>query len=221
VEDYKDYQRDVAAVMAYVAELELPKPYFSIAHSMGGTIALRALIEGLDVKACGFSAPMWGVHGSSPLLAYAWFVATLARIFGFTNRIVPGQFEETYVLRAPFEGNTLTGDEENFAILQDMARAHPELKLGGPTLAWLGTALREMKRLASLPSPDVPCVTFLGTEESIVDPGRIKRRMANWPNGQLHIVQGGRHEMLVDKPEVRDTLINGYSALFDPFCSDT
>lgn len=215
VDDYKHYQRDVAAVMAHVAKLDLPKPYFLIGHSMGGPIALRAIIEGLDVKACGFSAPFWGVHASSPLLAYAWTVTTLAHLFGFTSRIVPGQFEETYVLRVPFEGNSLTTDPDAFDILQSMARAHPEMALGGPTLAWLSTALRETRELAKKPSPDLDCVTYVSTGEAIVDMGRIQRRMAKWPRGKLHILEGARHEMLMDKPEYRDTMINGYTALFE------
>jgi len=215
VDDYKHYQKDVAAVMAHVAALDLPKPYFVIGHSMGGAIALRAIIEGLAVKACGFSAPFWGVQTTSPLLVYAWTVTTLARIFGFTQRIVPGQFEETYVLRAPFEGNSLTTDPEAFETMQNMVRAQPELALGGPSLAWLSTALRETRELAAMPSPDIDCLSYISTGEAIVDIGRIKRRMAAWPRGKLHVLQGAQHEMLMDRPEYRDTLITGFTTLFD------
>lgn len=215
VEDFRHYQRDVAAVMAYVAALDLPGPYFAIGHSMGAPIALRAIIEGLNVKACGFSAPFWGVQATSPLLVYAWTVTTLARIFGFTGRIVPGQFEETYVLRVPFEGNSLTTDPEAFETMQKMVRAHPEMALGGPSLAWLSAALRETRELAAMPAPDIGCVTYVSTGEAIVDIGRIKRRMAKWRNGELHIVQGAQHEMLMDKPAYHDTLIDGFTALFD------
>ena len=215
VSDYRHYQRDVAAMLSYVAEQGLPQPLYILAHSMGGPIALRALIDGLEVKACGFSAPMWGIKGSSPLLAYAWSVSTLAHFMGQTNRIVPGQHAGTYVLRQAFEGNTLTGDEASWDMLVDMAKKRPELTLGGPSIAWLRSALHEMRRLHALPSPDVPCLTYLGTEEDIVSPSRIKERMARWPNGKLHILQGGRHEMLMDKPEFRDTMLDGYTALFE------
>jgi len=215
VDDYKHYQRDVAAMMAHVTALDLPKPYFVIGHSMGGTIALRAIFEGLAVNACGFSAPFWGVQAASPLLAYAWAVTTLARLFGFTQRIVPGQFEETYVLRAPFQGNSLTTDPAAFEAMQDMVRAYPDLALGGPSLAWLSTALRETRELAAMPSPDIACVSYISSGETIVDIGRIKRRMAAWPKGTLHVLKGAQHEVLMDKPEFRETMINGFTALFD------
>ena len=43
---FNDYQKDLAAVLTYARERDLPKPYFMIGHSMGGCIGLRSLIEG-------------------------------------------------------------------------------------------------------------------------------------------------------------------------------
>ena len=58
---FPDYQRDVAEVIAAASELDLPRPWHLLAHSMGGCIGLRALIEGLAVDRALFSAPMWGI----------------------------------------------------------------------------------------------------------------------------------------------------------------
>ena len=49
VDRFSDYQRDVAAMVQAADALELPKPYFMIAQSMGGAIGLRALMQGLPV----------------------------------------------------------------------------------------------------------------------------------------------------------------------------
>lgn len=215
VADFKHYQRDVAAVMRHVAELDLPKPLFVIGHSMGGAIALRALMEGLDVKACGFSAPMWGVQGKLHMRAFIWSLTAIASAFGFSGQRTPGQARESYVLWAPFEDNTLTTDPASFDMLKDMLERQPDLGLGGPSLAFVGTVLRETRALAALPSPDIDCLTFVGTNEAIVDTDRIKNRMAKWPRGKLRIMQGGQHEMFVDKPEYRDALLDGFAQLFD------
>jgi len=72
VNDFADYQLDVAAVVAYANDVGMPKPYFLVGHSMGGCIGLRALHEGLDVKAAAFSAPMWGVGLARHVRATAW-----------------------------------------------------------------------------------------------------------------------------------------------------
>ena len=42
--------------------LALPRPWRLLAHSMGGTIGLRALTRGVPVAAAVFSAPMWGIR---------------------------------------------------------------------------------------------------------------------------------------------------------------
>ena len=215
VEDFQDYQKDVAAVMAFVAEQNLPKPYFLLGHSMGGCIGLRALHEGLDVKAAMFSAPMWGVTMSAALRPAAWAMSALSIKLGFDKRLSPGQSTDFYVLREPFENNTLTNDPEMWAWFGSQLDAQPGLGLGGPSLRWLYLALTEMRQLSKMPSPKVPCLTYLGTREQIVDPQRIRDRMKDWPGGKLRVIEGGQHEMLMDKPEMRDMLIAETVALFD------
>jgi len=77
VEMFTDYQYDVQAVIDYATELKLPKPWVLLAHSMGGAIGLRAVMDGLPVAACCFSAPMWGI-GISPPLRVVAIALTLA-----------------------------------------------------------------------------------------------------------------------------------------------
>ena len=212
---FADYQRDVEAVLAYAQELNLPRPYFVIAHSMGGCIGLRSLTQGLDVQAVMFSAPMWGVQMATALRPVAWGLSEISKPLGFDQALAPGQFEESYVLRAEFEENSLTGDAGMFTILREQLHTHPKLGLGGPSLRWLNASLREMHSLNLAPTPAVPCITFLGSEEAIVDPFRIRARMGNWSNGQLRVIDGGRHEMLMDKPNIRTPIFDETTTFFD------
>ena len=214
VGEFADYQNDVAAMMAYATELDLPSPFFLIGHSMGGCIGLRALMNGLDVKAAMFSAPMWGVQIALPLRPVAWGLSSLGVALGFDHRIATGQSEEGYVLREDFAVNGLTNDPDIWAKLARDLRAHPDLSLGGPSLRWLNKSLREMRALSTLPAPDTPCLTYLGTEETTVDPARIRARMAAWPNGTLRVIEGGKHEMLMDKPAMRDPIQSETAAFF-------
>ena len=45
VEDFRDYQRDAAALLDLVCALGMPEPTWLFAHSMGGCIGLRTLLE--------------------------------------------------------------------------------------------------------------------------------------------------------------------------------
>lgn len=214
VDTFADYQLDAKAMLDHVKSLGLPEPYHLLGHSMGGCIGLRALLDGLSVESAVFSAPMWGIKMSPALRPIAWGISSVSKPLGFGGVFAPGQQAETYVLRAEAADNTLTSDVESFDMLQQQLKTHPDLALGGPSLHWLNEALREMRLLAQMPSPDVPCLTFLGSDEEIVDPPRIHDRMGRWPHSELVVLDGGRHEVLMETPAIRKQVFDGSAALF-------
>ena len=214
VDRFSDYQLDVAAMLAQARALGLPEPYWLLGHSMGGCIGLRAVYDGLPVRAVAFSAPMWGIRMAPQMRPVAWTLSTLSRSVGMGQRLVPGQSMESYLLRGEFVGNALTTDAVMWSYMKAQLVAVPELALGGPTLHWLNEALREMRALAALPAPDIPAVTFLGTGEAIIDIPPVERRMAAWPGGELVRLAGARHEVLMESPAVRTRLMERLSAHF-------
>lgn len=206
VHHFTDYQHDVTAMIQAARTLDLPRPWHLLAHSMGGCIGLRAVMEGLDVAAVAFSGPMWGIHMTQALRPVAWSLAWSVRRLGLGHIYAPSTGAEHYVLAEPFETNKLTNDREMYGYMARQLEAHPELGLGGPSLRWLHEALKETRALARHPSPALPCLTLLGSDEEIVDTARVRDRMARWPGGRLEIVQGGRHETLMDTPAMQARL---------------
>jgi len=216
VNDFLDYQRDVAAMVDHARKANLPRPFYLLAHSMGGCIGLRALHNGLGVEACAFTGPMWGI-GMAPILRpVAWTVSTVGRAIGLSNALSPGQHRTGYVLRQAFEGNTLTNNPEMFDWMRGHLAAQPQLGLGGPTLLWLNEALRECRKLAALPAPDTRCITFLGDEEDIVGTDAIHRQMARWSKGTLTMVKGAQHEVLMESPAIQKATFDALADLFTP-----
>jgi lysophospholipase len=215
VERFPDYQHDVAALLAALEALKMPKPWFLLGHSMGGCIGLRAVMSGLPVNAAAFSAPMWGILMSSAMRPAAWALSWTSRRVGAGEKLAPGTKAETYVLAEPFEGNNLTHDPEMYRYMQEQMRQVPEMALGGPSLHWLNEALMEMRSLAARPAPDLPCLTFLGTDEKIVDPEAIKTRMAGWSSGELVVIEDAEHEVLMERPAIRDKVHADCAAFFD------
>lgn len=208
---FRDYQRDVAAMVAAAEKLDLPRPWHLLAHSMGGCIGLRAVIDGMPVASCGFSGPMWGIQMSQALRPVAWSLSWSSRRLGMGHVYAPGTTGDHYVLTEPFETNKLTRDRDMYQYMINHLNAHPELGLGGPSLRWLHEALFETRALSRLPSPDLPCITIMGSDEEIVDVPRIEVRMRRWPGSKTEIIPGGRHEVLMEGPGTR-------AQVFDLIC---
>jgi len=215
VGSFHDYQLDVDAAMTAIRALSLPGPVHLLAHSMGGGIGLRSVMERSDLQSAVFSAPMWGILLPLPVRLLAHILSAVSAAFGQGHRMVPGGTGKSpYVMRAKFATNNLTTDPEMFDQMRHQLGTHPDLALGAPSLAWLGLALRECSTLAKDPVPLLPTLTFLGTQEAIVDPQAIHSRMADWPNGQLEMIPDARHEVMMETRPIRDKVFDQIAAHF-------
>lgn len=204
---FSDYQLDVAALLQHARTHDLPRPWGLLGHSMGGCIGLRAVMDGTPVETAVFSGPMWGISASPLLRPVMWGLSGLSRILGFSHRYPPTTTGPVpYPLAEPFETNGLTRDAAMYQLMRDQFTTRPELKLGAPSLNWLNEALRECRALSRRPSPDLPCLTIMGSEEAIVDTARVTSRMTAWPDSTLHLEPGGRHELLMEDAATRQRL---------------
>lgn len=214
IDHFHDYQKDVAAMMRAARSLNLPRPYFLVAHSMGGSIGLRAVMEGLAVQAVAFTAPMWGIHIAPHMRIPAHILSTLMPKVNQGHRLPIGTTATPYPLAAPFEDNMLTTDAEMYDMMRDQITAHPALQLGGPSYVWLREALAETKHLVGRAAPNLTCITYVGSNERIVDVPRIHARMSAWQGGQLREVAGGEHEVLMETQAIRTPIFDEVSSLF-------
>lgn len=214
IDHFEDFQLDVKAMVAFAIELELPKPWYMLAHSMGGAIGLRAMTEGLDVAACAFSAPMWGIQLTSILRSAARALSWGGRNMGFGHTLAPGTKPAALVAQAPFKKNPLTTDRDQWDYMKRQMLAMPDAQLGGPSLTWLNEALQECRILLQSPSPDLPCITYLGLNDRIVDHTPIRERMDAWPRGKLVEVPGAEHEIMMEAPQFRDMMLQDLKDFF-------
>ena len=214
VPDFQHYQRDVAELDRILRTYAPDAPRFVLAHSMGGAIALRALMRGFEAQAAAFSAPMWGLP-VAPLVARAVsFGQKLLALRGLDLRPVPGAGIEFRLWENPFDTNDLTRDLPTYAWMQSQVVAEPALRLDAPSVRWLGAALREVALLDDLPSPQIPAYCGLGTSERIVSKTAISDRMSAWPGGTLDLFPEALHEILMEKPEHRARFMAQTLALF-------
>ena len=214
VNDFTDYQLDVCATLDLAQKLDLPRPWHVVGHSMGGAIGLRAVLQTESFAACAFTGPMWGIFFSPVMKPLSRLTAYWGPRIGLGEKTPPTTSLESYVCAQPFDGNVLTRDPEMYEMMQDQLAAYPALGLGAPSTIWLREALDECAWLMDQPAPDIPCLTFLGSHEQIVDRKAIRQRMADWPRGTLVEIPDGEHEVLMEAPDVRGPVFDQLAAHF-------
>ncbi|PWK59548.1 lysophospholipase [Roseicyclus mahoneyensis] len=209
---FDEYRQDVAAFHGALEALGVPKPWFLIGHSMGGAIGLRALHDGLSVRAAAFTAPMWGIQMKPHLKAIRGLVLGLSGPLGYEKSfaLTTGPYKPMV-----FEDNQLTTDRNQFDYMARQTATHPDLALGGPSNRWLKAALTESAALMDMPAPDLPCIAVVGSREKIVEPQAIERRMRSWPKGRFSVIDGAEHEVLMEAPAKRAMTLAAIVELFD------
>ncbi|MGI1663483.1 alpha/beta fold hydrolase [Palleronia sp. KMU-117] len=213
---FADYQRDWDAVLGAARTAGLPEPYFVIGHSMGGAIALRAVLRSAHpFAAAAFSAPMWGIRIAPHMRPVAWVLPRTARALGRAEVYSPGAQRNSYLASAAFEGNTLTTCPDQFAYMQRQVRHDERFALGGPSIHWLHEALTEIAAFRRIELPDLPVLTGLGSGDMVVDGGAVAALARRWPGSRFTVFDGARHELLMERAEVRGPFLEAAVELFE------
>ncbi|MGD9867545.1 MAG: alpha/beta fold hydrolase [Hyphomicrobiales bacterium] len=216
VDDFADYEKDLSAFMTDIVLPDCPPPYFALAHSMGGTVMLRAA----RARDCWFDrvvlcAPMVGLTGIAVPPGTLAAITTAASYLGLGEMSVPGAKAHA-MSQIPFEGNVLTGDAARFTRNQDILKAAPELVIEGPTMGWLRAALASMKLIASPDYPQsvqVPALMFAAGGDRVVSSRAIERLAVQLKTGNQIVLRGSEHEILQERDDIRSQ----FWAAFDAF----
>jgi lysophospholipase len=204
---FTDYHLDLAALMAHPTVMAQPGPSLVLGNSMGGAIALGAVLRGqLAPRALLLSAPMLGIEltpfmrlASRVTLGIARFARGMERWPPFAPPGLP--VEQPYVF-AGFEENLLTGDRAVFDWSVAALMREPAFQLAMPTLGWLDQAFAEIAWLTRQGPPGCPGLCLLGTSEAIVAPAAV-RAGADRLGLELVEIEGGRHEVLIEAEPMR------------------
>lgn len=201
VDDFDHYQHDIEAMLTHPEIAAISGPRVLFAHSMGGAIGLRALLDSHNFEAAIFSAPMWGLNLPGANKIAAPLMANIGTGLGCGKCAIPGQPKGFYLTRASFEGNDLTNDQNHWDYMREQIIAQPALALGPPSFRWLKEALGEFKHFEAKQMPDLPTLAFVGSDESIINPDAIRQQIKRFSNGELIEIAGARHEIWMETPE--------------------
>jgi len=206
VDDFTFYQRDLDAFIGQALERYCPRPWFALAHSMGGAILLEHVHSGATpFQRVIVTAPMIDIAG----LPFPEAVRSLADVLdtlGLGGMFVPGG-KAASLCELPFEGNKLTSDPARFNRNAGVLRAAPQLAIGDPTIGWINAAFRQMKRFAL---PDfarrsrTPTLFVACGRDEIVST-RAGENFAQQMQVALHTtIPGARHEIMMERDELRE-----------------
>lgn len=211
IDSFDTYAADFEAMISAVWD-RLPGPHVLMGHSMGGMVAVKMLARGrIPVRACVLSAPMLGINGLAPGASIA---ASAAVLLGLAARYVPGR--DTDVKSPTYHGNMLTHDQARFDRMVRYYEAERALMLGAPTFGWVAAAARaidETRRPGFAESIETPMLIASAADDSLVSNRAQERFAAHSLSAQLADMPGSRHEILMEKDEIRQRFWAAFDTL--------
>jgi lysophospholipase len=214
VDDFEDYQDDLTAIVDGVLRPDCPKPWFALAHSMGGAILLLRLArETGPFERVVITAPMCAIAGLRRPRGARLLAASLD-VLGFGGNFIPGG-GETAVTTKPFAGNPLTGDPVRYARSADLVAAAPELGLGDPTIGWVHAAFRAMDPFKDPNFPltiEAPVLMILAGADAVTATPAAERVAARLKAGRAIVIPGALHEILMEREVVQALFWSAFDA---------
>lgn len=208
IDDYATHVADLRTFVAWVIRRG-GAPRHVLAHSMGGHITLRYLIDTPDhpFERAVFSAPMVAPHFAPWQAVMAPVLARLAMAVGCAGcyALFNGDWKES---DQTFDDNKLTHDEPRFMEVVNILRKQPELRLGGVTCGWLAATLRSVNHIHAPGRPEslgIPCMVLQAAEDRIVSNRRMNAFFARVPHARMEPIAGARHEIMRETDDKRAT----------------
>jgi lysophospholipase len=217
VEDFSDYVTDLELFMQLVVLPNSKHNLSLLCHSMGSAIgALYCLSYPERFKKVIFLAPMFGIKPALP----TWLAAMLVKLHFSFGQLLGRQYgyfmgQKDYVSHK-FANNKLTQSEVRYTIFRQEYLDTPEVQLGGVTGHWLQAAAKAMDLIEQRAHELVlPVLAIQAGNDLVVDNVRQRRVVAKLKNYQLTVIDGAKHEVLMEQDHYRVPAMQAVLA----FCS--
>jgi len=198
---------------------ETPGPHVLVAHSMGGHLAMRALVEqAVDPVATTLSAPMLGIRPSGVPLSWSHGFAKLMIRMGRGKRPAWKDSEKPLSPIA-LRQKILTHSDRRYEDEFFWWNERPDVRLGPPCWRWLERAFASTTRLrnrGTLENMHRPVLLLAAKFDQLVSTKRIIEDHERLPNSELHCFGlNAAHELLREADDVRDECLRRIEDFFD------
>ncbi len=205
VRDFADHVNDFETVMQEIVLPDCPPPYYVLAHSTGGTIALlsaerlRTQIDRMVLTAPLLALP----YGTPRMLAR---VTGFLMHFGLGEAFAPGA-GATAMQTHPFQSNLLTSDQARYQRSLAIVDADPTIGVGGATIGWVNAAMRACTRIGELDFAEtvpMPVLIVIGGADKVVSNLAAEEFSRRVKTAAHLMIPGARHEILMEADKYRD-----------------
>ena len=218
IDDFGTWTRDLAGFWADWRAAR-PGPHVLVAHSMGGHLAMRGLIEGaVDPDAVVLSAPMLGMAGPPLPMGMLHFAARVMNRTGAPQRPAwkwsekPGEIPRS-------RQALLTHDDDRYADEAWWRERRDELVMGPGSWGWVERAYASTRLLeasGAMERIDVPILICSTRHDRLVSHAAAERAARRLPRGELAVWgKEARHELLRETDAVRDGVMDRIARFLD------
>ena len=215
VRRFRDFEADLSTFLETIVLPEARLPFCLVAHSMGALVALSMAPKLTNrIERMALIAPFVELSNQPLSTPVIRLVTRLLRITGLGGL---GSGKDQF--SNPFEGNVLTTDFDRFSRNQTLYMAHPELRLGSPSVGWINEMLSAINRVGSFEHLDqinVPTLLIGAGNDRIVAPQAIERLGNKFRAGRAIIIDGARHELLQEADRYRIPTLAAIDAFIPP-----
>lgn len=214
VRSFDDYVGDLEQVFEQLVLPDCPGPYYVLAHSTGGLVALLAAPGLINrVRRMVLTAPLIEFAGLPLSMKWVRRITGLMRYAGLGSRYFGGGPRREEV--QPFSTNKLTTDHARYERNAAIFRAHPELALGGPTAAWVHAVCAAVDRLRDpdfLAHIHVPVLVVAAGADEVVSTLAAERLAETIRSASIITIDGARHELLQEADLYREQALAAFDA---------
>lgn len=202
----------VAELHEFVTEWRdaTPGPHVLGAHSMGGHIAMRYLVDHRPrLDGAVFSAPMLKVVSKPMPERLAGFVARMFVRCGFGDQHA-WQENERPSLPGSSRQKLLTHDFGRYSDEAWWIAQKPELKIGPPSWKWLVSAYASSAAMfapGTFEAVTTPVLILAAAQDRLVQARAIYEAAERLPNAELYMHDHAAHEVLRERDDMRSAFM--------------
>ena len=218
IDSFQDYARDLEQFFEEIVLPDCRAPFFMLGHSTGALIGLLSSLSMTNrVRRMVFTAPLIELPVSRGSMRTIRRLATALYAIGLGAMYLGGGRRGQ---AAPFATNVLTTDHVRYARNQLLYEMHPQLAVGGPTVAWVRAAciaselVQDEEFIARL---QIPMLFVAAGDDRVVSSRAIEtvaeRYVRRIKSASILTIDGARHEILQEADIYREQ----FMAAFDAF----
>lgn len=207
IEAFTQYDAAIETFLDQVVKPIASKPPIALAHSLGGHNLLRLMHDRPNaIAAAVLTAPMLraGTRGVPRWIALS--ALYLQNLLGNGDDWIWGM-DKRDPINMGFDRQLVTTDRARFQRTQDFIKAHPELRLAGPTWKWLQRANASMAEITApgYAQAIVTPVLIIGAGRDRIVETEAEREFApHLAHGKYLELADSEHEILMENDSIRE-----------------